>query len=421
MAVALNSTTTGVQLEHVRDKVALMFQQDDTLLRYIEKKGERDTVSNRTMRIPIRIQGGIPFSQINPDSGDLGLGSNDLYDVAVNLTPVWFTTAVTISKLATIATDSDTKAVEKVLKESFVSANKQLRTGIEALLNTDGSGTLDVVTATPTVVTGGTTIQVNNPNAFSEGSQYQVWSALGGTNRGVFSVITTDPNGGVIVANAAPSGTTVGDLLFVNGASGNAATSLFGLEYHDIDTNSGSWLGLSRTQYVNKLKSPHVAAGGAQLTPQLVRQIKLFMIRALGFDGADVDNLVAHAGVEIAAAWEDAMISVTTVHQDQLTGDESLDMLKKNLPGTIGGTPFIKSIHAVRGRIDFLNLSHWGTAEIQPIDMFDVGGQTQFQTYGSSGGLNANELFYYWTGLQVWTDNPRANGFIDGLYIPTGY
>jgi hypothetical protein len=68
-----------------------------------------------------------------------------------------------------------------------------------------------------------------------------------------------------------------------------------------------------------------------------------------------------------------------------------------------------------------LNLSHWGTAEIQPIDMFDVGGQTQFQTYGASGGLNANELFYYWTGLQIWTDNPRANGFIDGLYVPVGY
>ena len=421
MAVALNSTTTGVQLEHVRDKVALMFQQDDTLLSYIEKKSEKDEVSDRTMRVPIRIQGGIPFSQVNPDSGDLGLGSNDIYDAAVNLTPVWFTTAVTISKLATIATNSDKKAVENVMKEAFVSANKQLRTGLEALLNTDGSGTVDVVTGATSSISGGYTIPVNNPNAFSEGSVYNSWSALGGTNYGPFIVITTDPNGGVIVANTVPASTTIGSLLLVNGASGNAGTSLFGLEYHDVDTNSGSWLGLARSTYPNKLKSPHVAAGGAQLTPQLVRQIKLFMIRALGFDGADVDNLVAHAGVEIAAAWEDAMISVTTVHQDQLTGDESLDMLKKNLPGTIGGTPFIKSIHAVRGRIDFLNLSHWGTAEIQPIDMFDVGGQTQFQTYGTSGGLNANELFYYWTGLQVWTDNPRANGFIDGLLVPTGY
>ena len=421
MAVALNSTVTGVQLEHVRDKVALMFQQDDTLLRYIEKKIEKDEVSSRTMRIPIRIQGGIPFSQINPDSGDLGLGSNDIYDVAVNLTPVWFATAVTLSKLATIATDSDKKAVENVMKEAFVSANKQLRTGIESLLNTDGSGTLDVVTGAPVVISGGTTIPVNNPNAFSEGSVYNAWSALGGTNYGPFMVVSTDPNGGVIVANAAPASTTIGTLLLVNGASGNAATSLFGLEYHDVDTNSGSWLGLSRATYPNKLKSPHVAAGGAQLTPQLVRQIKLFMIRALGFDGADVDNLVAHAGVEIAAAWEDAQIGVSTVVQNQLTGDESLDMGKKNLPKTIGGTPFITSIHAVRGRIDFLNLSHWGSAEIQPIDMFDVGGQTQFQTYGASGGLNANELFYYWTGLQIWVDNPRANGFIDGIAIPIGY
>ena len=392
-----------------------MFSQDDTLLRYIEKKGEKDEVSSRTMRIPIRIQGGIPFSQINPDSGDLGLGNNDVYDAAVNLTPVWFNTAVTISKLASVATDSDKKAVENVMKEAFISANKQLRSGIESLLNTDGSGTIDVVTAV-----NGATITTNNPNAFNEGSSYQVFSALGGTNRGSFTVVTTDPNGGVIVANAAVSGTTIGDLLVINGAAGTAATSLFGLEYHNVDTNSGSWLGLSRSTYPNKLKSPHVAAGGAALSPQIVRQLKLFMERALG-EGAKVDSLVAHMGLEMAAAWEDATIAVTTVQQQAVTGDESLDLLKKNLPATIGGLPIIRSIKAVRGRIDFLNLEHWGTAEIQPIDMFDVGGQTQFQTYGSSGGLNANELFYYWTGLQVWTDNPRANGFVDGISIPSGY
>ena len=422
MGVALNSTDTGLQLEHVRDKVALMFEQDDTLLKAIEGTIEKDEVSSRTMRIPIRIQGGIPFAQVNPDSGDMGLGSNDLYDVAVNLSPVWFSTAVALSKLATIATDSKKKSVENVLTEAFKSARAQLRTGLEALLNTDGSGTVATVTAVPTTLGGGQSqIIVNNPNGLSEGSQYLVYSALGGTLRGPFTVITVDPNGGDVVANAAPSGTTINDLILVNGSSGSAATSLFGLEYHNTNLSTGSWLGLSRQTYPNKLQTPYVNAGGQALSVQLVRNVKQNMAKALGFAGAELDNLVAHCGVDQAAAWEDAQVSVTTVIQNQLTGDDALDMAKKHVPKTMGGSRLIQSIHAVKGRVDFLNLDHWGSAESQPIDMFNIDGQTQFQTYAGSGGLNANQIFYYWCGLQIYNDNPKANGFVDTLYVPTGY
>jgi hypothetical protein len=420
MGVALNSTDTGVQLEHVKDKVALLFAQDDTLFSAIEGKIDKDTVSSRTMRVPIRIQGGIPFAQVNPDNGDLGLGSNDLYDVAVNLTPVWFSTAVALSKLAIIATDSKKKSVEDVLTVAFQSGKKQLRTGLETLLNTDGSGTVDVVQSVPTVITGGTQIIVNNPNAFSEGSFYQVYSALGGTLRGGFNVITVDANSQNIVSNAVPSGTTTGDLLLVAGSAGTAGTSLYGLEYHDTNLSTGSWLGLSRATYPNKLKTPYVNAGGSALSPQLVRQVKQYIKRALG-DDADVDKLLAHCGPEITAAWEDAQLSVTTVIQNQISGDESLDMGKKRLPQTMGGNKIVESIKAVRGRIDFLNLSTWGFAEIQPIDMFSIAGQTQFQTYGASGGVNAAQIFYYWVGLQLYTNNLRANGYIDSIYIPTGY
>jgi len=425
MGVALNATDTGLQLEHVRDKVALMFQQDDELLKAIEGAVEKDEVSSRTMRIPIKIQGGIPFSQVNPDNGDLGAGSNDLYDVAVNLTPVWFSTAVQLSKLAIIATDSKKKSVENVLTNAFSSARAQLRTGLEALLNTDGSGTVATVTAAPVTLGGGQTqLQVNNPNGLAEGSSYQVWSSLGGTNRGSFVVATVDANGGDVVttvANPAPAGTTINDLILVAGSSGVAATSLFGLEYHNTNLTTGSWLGLSRTTYPNKLETPYVNAGGAAISVQIVRSLKQSMIRALGTNGADVRKIIFHMGLDQEAAWEDAQIAVTTVIQNQLTGDASLDMAKANAPKTMGGNRIISSIHGIKGRIDAIDLSHWGIAEIQPVDLYDIDGQTQFQTYGASGGLNAAQLFYYWCGLQVYTDNMRANGYIDTLYVPATY
>jgi len=342
------------------------------------------------------------------------------------LTPVWFSTAVQLSKLSIIATDSKKKSVENVLTEAFSSARSQLRTGLEALLNTDGSGTVATVTAAPVTLGGGQTqLTVNNPNGLAEGSVYQVWSSLGGTNRGSFTVATVDANGGDVVTtvgNPAPAGTTVNDLILINGSSGVAATSLFGLGYHNTNLTTGSWLGLSRTTYPNKLETPYVNAGGAALSPQVVRSLRQSMIRALGQNGSDLRKIIFHMGLDQQAAWEDAQLAVTIAVQNQITGDASLDMAKAEAPKTMGGNTIIASIHGVRGRIDGIDLSHWGMAELQPVDLFSLtDGQTQFQTYGASGGLNAAQLFYYWCGLQVWTDNMRANGYIDTLNIPATY
>jgi hypothetical protein len=128
--------------------------------------------------------------------------------------------------------------------------------------------------------------------------------------------------------------------------------------------------------------------------------------------------------VDQVAAWENVGLVVSSVIQNQLKGDQSVDMLQKSAPKTFAGRPIIGgsgSIHATPGRIDGLCLKHWFRVENQPIDYYEVGGQTLFPTYGASGGLSASTMFYLWTGVNIGNDNVRAGVYISSLAIPSGY
>lgn len=53
-----------------------------------------------------------------------------------------------------------------------------------------------------------------------------------------------------------------------------------------------------------------------------------------------------------------------------------------------------KTIVNPNNRIDALDLRNWFRQEITPIDFYEVGGQTIFPVYGSSGGLATGMLSY---------------------------
>jgi hypothetical protein len=96
-------------------------------------------------------------------------------------------------------------------------------------------------------------------------------------------------------------------------------------------------------------------------------------------------------------------------------------MLKKMPPKTFGGRPIFANIHAQPGRIDGLPLEHWFRAEIQPLDYYEVNGQTLFPIYGNDGGLAASFITYLWWGWNICSDNVRAGVYSTGNGIPTGY
>lgn len=415
-----NAQSLAYQKELLYPEISVLFQQDTTLLDKIEEGKDKLKdleQSTRFSRLPLEILAGGKGRQVNPDGGNAGRGSVPTPDVA-QMTPVFFDFVTEYSKLYEVATDSKEKAIEPAAKRSMRQAVDQFRAFLESLLNTDGSATLDtVVSAT------GSQIVVNNANQFADNMDYQVFSSLGGTNRGPFTVASMDANNKTLFLNGPiPVGTTTGDLLIIDGAPGIAASSLFGVEYHQVNSNTGTWMQLDRSAYPGKLSTPTVNLNNQSLTPQSVR-LGLFLVkRALGVNTPDMDGLMWQMNGDQQAAWENTGLIVTQVIQNQLGGSASEDMLKKMAPKTMAGRPILESINAVPGRIDGLCLKHWLKTTTQPFGPLEFGGQTQFPTYsGADGALQFNTMSVLWCGFQVATTNPRAGVYFQNAAIPANY
>jgi hypothetical protein len=140
------------------------------------------------------------------------------------------------------------------------------------------------------------------------------------------------------------------------------------------------------------LKTPHVAAAGATITPALRRLGEFKLRRVLGANFNE--PMFALMNVDQLAAWENAGITVATIIQNQLGGDSSQDMLKKKPPKTFGGIDIELSIHATIARIDVVLPKHWGRGITKEVGYFEEGGQTVFPIYGPSGGLVAGYISY---------------------------
>jgi hypothetical protein len=178
----------GVELEKVRDSVWPQFQQDDTFYSMIPDRTDMLEVSDRLARIPILVYPGSQFQQFTPDGSSMGVGGGEKYDDGVT-TPVYFNQAVQVTKEAEWATNSKEKSVVNVFKDSFKLNLRQFRSNLEALISSsDGSGTLGTVSSAATAGQ----LTVDNANNFQSQNTYQVWSALGGTNRGNIQVLTVD-------------------------------------------------------------------------------------------------------------------------------------------------------------------------------------------------------------------------------------
>ncbi len=414
MGALVDAQTIGLQLEHVRTEVPLLYEQDDDFLGLILKE-EDDAVSSRNMRVPIQVLAGGKGRQANPDGGDFGRGSGTTWD-AFQLTPVFFTWAVEITKLTEYATNKDVKAVENVVKSEVKTNMKQFRKFLDSLLQGDGSNTLDTV-----VTVAGNLITVNNAAVFYDNQDLQVFPALGQASRGTMTIGSVDNVGKTLSVVNVPAGTQTGDLLVADGSSGVAGSGLFGIKFFQVNGNTGTIMGLNRATYPGKLSTPTVNFTNGALTQGGVRRMLQQVRTALGRDILNEDKFIFYMNTDMEAAWENVGIVVSQVIQNQLPGKASQDMLKYSAPATMAGRPVHVSIHAAKQRIDGLCLKNWGRAEMQPIDYLEFGGQTVFPVYGASGGLSGAQLFYFITGLQIFNSNVLCGTFGSNIAEPSGY
>src|SRR5277367_3641315 len=415
MAPPANLQSVALQLEKVRKNVPTAYEQEHILLDMIDKRGDVIDASTRNIRLPILIRPGGKGSQGTADFDDMGRGSGSTWDVGT-LSTLQIRWAFEVSKLAEYASKGNDKAIEDVAVREVAEAMKMFKRFLDCIYQTPGNGQMDSISA----ITG-TTLTVANPNIFFFNQDVQVYpTGLASASRGLATVTQVDPLLKTITLNALPPGTIVGDVLVINisqGAGGANPVSIEGLLYNHVDSASGSWNNLARSTYPEVLKTPHVAAGGATITPALRRLGENKLRRVLGVDFDE--PLVAFMNVDQEAAWENVGITVTSI-MDGAPKDNSHDMLARRPPKTFGGIPIKTSIHATIQRIDVLCLKHWGRGVTKEVDLFEEGGQTVFQLYGQSGGLLAGYISYFDTVFNVFMDCPRFGFFFDGLALPVG-
>jgi len=417
-----NAQTIALQLEKVRDKVPLLYERDDVLLSMIQQRGDVEKVSSRAMRLPLQVNPGGKAGSYNADGGDLGRGSGTVYDVAT-ISPIFYRFAVEITKLVEYATNAREKAIENAAKREVANGMKQFRAFLDKLVQTAGNGVLGTISSI-----SGTTFTMTIPSGAAlvyVGQTIQIYDPTLTTNRNVAgstvtNVLAADPiNAQTITVDNVPASTAAGDLIVHDGLTGAQPVSLFGIKYHQNNATTGTWLNLNRATYPVQLATPRVNAGNAAITPANVRLAINKVRKSLGI--GQLGKLIAYTSVEQEHAWENLGITISQVIKEGGAGNANDQDLLFTGRKTMSGVPIKSSVNADQTRVDFLDLSHWGRAVMKDIDFFEIGGQTVFPIYGTSGGISAAYIFYFDTGFQVWNDSPRSGAYIDTLARPSGY
>lgn len=414
MSIATVANNVASQIEYIRPELENLTLAASVLWKRIKTRTDVKAVSNRPARIPFEVLAGGQFRVGNFDNADMGTGSA-LQETYGSLSCVSFLQCTEYSALSEWATDGSEKAIKDYVQLINTRATETMAGYLDAAVQGDGSNTLDTVVSTTT-----NGLVVNNANLFQDSQQIDIWSALGGTNRGTVQILSVDiANNTIWLTTTFPSGTTAGDLILINGSAGTANSGLAGLRAYQVSGNSGTYMGISRSSYPGKFSTPYINANGA-LTPALVRALEAQVELAMGsFDEGKAP--VVHGNVDMRAAWENNSILTQQVILNQVKGDESVDMLKRKAPTSMAGLEYLTNVRAKPGILDVLALEHWFRIETKPLDYFEVGGQTVFQTYGSSGGLNSAMMFYMVLMAQVGNGQPRRGAYMNNITIPAGY
>jgi hypothetical protein len=417
LSIASVSQTVASMHEYIRPELELLYLASSRLWSRVKARTDVKAISNRPARIPFEALSGGKFRSVNFDGGDMGTGSGPT-ETFGTLSCTQFLQASEYTALAEWSTDSDEKAIKNYVSLTQQRAAETFAGYMDATFQGNGSNTLDTVVSTTT-----SGLVVNNANLFQDNQDIDCYSALTG-GAGFLATVTVDSvdiaNNTIWLTGPVPAGVTTGTLLLVSGSAGVANSGLFGLRYYQVGGNAGSYMNVQRSAFPGKFSTPTIAVNGS-LTPAIVRALEAQIKLAIGIDKADAADLVAHCNVDMQAAWENNAILVQRVIMNEVKGDQSVDMLKKEAPMVMAGREVLPNERAAPGLIDFLGLKNWFRLETKSLDYYEVGGQTIFPAYGLSGGLEASMVFYLVTLVQAGSGQPRLGAYLSNVSIPKGY
>jgi hypothetical protein len=361
-----------------------MFKAEATKIP-VSNQSNAGGVQRPSFRVPFRVQAGAAISQGtgNADSMNRGTGSQW---ASFALAPVYLFNVCEISWLAQASTDSKQKGLFAVKAQEMKNSLDAAMQGIEGLINSDGSGMIDQIPSTATIVLAGGTpasqtasiAGVNVAVAFTDQQVVQFYSTGGVQRTGGRTSATISysdgPSNTLYFSTALPSDVVVTDYIVVAGATYGAGNSILGIKAWDVNSNTGTIGGLNRNAYPGRLSTPTINLAGAALTPGIAQRAEVLLGRALGPDADSIKSGIWYGPPEQAFAQSNLMYNVQIANAQDIKGDKTLDMSKKYFSDTFGGRKYHKSWTAINNRMDLLVLDNWYIGELSPLELYDFGG-----------------------------------------------
>lgn len=419
--VMTEAQVVGAEIERVNKKLPVMFDLEDYFYSMLEKSSAAQPVSNRAMRIPLKLRPGGRFGHFNPDNGDMGVGDGPTYDKAV-ITVAHLKYAMQWSKLVEWSTDSDKKAIVDAYQDLLASAMPEFRRAVNALCMTAGNGVLATITSvTPA---GGFDTYTCTTDGFGVkllryGQMIQVYDSTLATNKTASGEVqinqSPDLANKTVRVNANVAGAGVGDKIVVSGVSGASPASLLGVPYHNSNASTGTWLGFDRS-LTPEIRANRVNANGALALPFPRLAINKVGDRIGKKEVSKSIKAFMHPCQKQAYEGLGQLVSII----QKTAKDENLDLYFGD-GMQMAGAAIEDMFMWDKTRIDFIPMDLWGRAEMKAASFYEVGGRKIFEVRGPSGGVQTSQLQYLTVSFNIFNQNPPAMSYIDGLSVPSGY
>jgi hypothetical protein len=454
MAALVEAAVQGIELDNWAKMIPDLVFKADTLYNRIKKAAKTYPSAQSTaapnyagsltngvrpaFRVPMRIQSGAAIVQGTGDGDSLGRGTGSKW-VSGDISPVFLFSGCEISYLTEIATSGPKRGMVAVRAQELKNSLTSFLNGIEALAQGDSSGTLDQIPTTAVITVGASSsiAGMNNANQFQDQQTVDFYPSEGGTLLGSAVISYVDGVSNTLyfstdltALNAAAVGATLaGYYVGVHYNAGVASstsqpTSLAGIKTYQVNGNSGSVLGLTRSNYPGRLSTPVIDLGGKAVNPAVPYRAEILIKRGLGPETEAVKELVWYGG-------PDQRLAVTNLYQGILSqnniyegGKEAGDVVKKEMILTFGDREFVESYNATPGRIDGLCLGNWGIVEQVEPSLYSFGnGVTSMPVpdiaSGASGSYLTSNIFFYHCSLNFFNTNMRAGVIIQNAAQPT--
>ena len=417
-----NADVLALQLEKIEKKIEILFEIDDTFYSQVEKSADATPVNSRDMKIPVQFAPGGYFGQWNSDGGPLGRGSGPSYENAIVPT-VDFRYALEWTKKSEWTTDGGTNSIVSNFNRNLAQAMPNFRAHMDSMCMTGGNGVLGTVTAASTAADGDTLVLSNDfgVKLLAEGQKVNIYTADLQTKRtlnGEPEIMFRDvPTRTIKIGPTATAGIIVGDKVLIEGVTGANPVSLLGVPYHVSNSSAGNWLGFSRANYP-AVRASRVDAGGAALSLPFPR----LALNLLGDRAQSTKKLKLKIWLHPAqvAAYETLGQQVNVMNIDKKASTQGLDLYFGE-DMSMAGVPLQPSFKWNKTRIDMLDMSSWGRAELKKPGFYTSDGRKYFEVRGADGGVVAATLLYVVASWNLFTSNPQENAYIDNLLVPAGY